>query len=173
MTAPVIVVETERLVLRRLCTDDAGFILELLNDPSWQKYIGNKGVHTVEDAERYIRNGPVDMYARLGFGLYLVAKKASAEPIGICGLIKRETLDDVDLGFAFLPRFWRKHYAFEAASAALTHGKDVLGIARVVAITSPDNDRSVDLLERLGLRFERMVRLNGSPADLRLYATTS
>ena len=173
MRSPLIVVETERLVLRRLSTGDSGFILELVNEPSWHKYIGDKGIHTIEEAENYIRKGPLEMYARLGFGLYLVETRAGAEPIGICGLIKRETLEDVDLGFAFLPRFWGKHYAFESASAALSYGKKVLGISRIVAITSQDNHRAVNLLESLGFRFERTVRLNAAGEELKLYATTA
>jgi len=164
------VLETERLILRWLGAGDAGFILELLNDPSWQKYIGDKGVHNLAEAEHYIRRGPVEMYARLGFGLYLVQTKASAEPIGICGLIKREGLEDVDIGFAYLPRFWGQRYAFEAAAATLVYAGSVLGIARVVAITSKDNRRSANLLRRLGFRFERTVRLDAAGDELDLYA---
>jgi RimJ/RimL family protein N-acetyltransferase len=159
------------LTLRWLSTGDSAFILELVNEPSWLKYIGDKGVHTIEDAENYIRNGPLEMCERLGFGLYLVETRAGAEPIGLCGLIKRDTLDDVDLGFALLPRFWGRQYAFESASAALSHGRNVLGISRIVAITSPDNHRSVNLLERLGFRFERTMRLNATD-EVKLYAST-
>lgn len=167
------VLETERLVLRWLATGDSAFILELVNEPSWLKFIGDKGVATLEDAERYIRNGPLEMYTRLGFGLYLVELKESGEPIGICGLIKRETLEDADLGFAFLPRFWGKRYAFESASATLSFGKRVLGLSRIVAITSPDNFRSVKLLERLGFRFERTLQLAANSEALGLYAATA
>jgi RimJ/RimL family protein N-acetyltransferase len=163
------VLETERLVLRWLSTDDAAFILELVNEPSWLKYIGDKGVKTLQDAENYIRKGPVEMYRRLGFGLYLVEIRESHEPIGICGLIKRETLEDVDLGFAFLPKFWGKHYAFESATAAMSYGKNVLGIPRIAAITSQDNRPSEKLLEKLGFRFERNVRLSTSDDELKLY----
>jgi RimJ/RimL family protein N-acetyltransferase len=163
------VLETERLVLRWLSTDDAAFILELVNEPSWLKYIGDKGVKTLQDAENYIRKGPVEMYRRLGFGLYLVEIRESNEPIGICGLIKRETLEDVDLGFAFLPKFWGKHYAVESATAAMSYGKNVLGIARIAAITSQDNRPSEQLLEKLGFRFERNVRLSTSDDELKLY----
>lgn len=166
------VLETERLVLRRLSTGDSAFILGLVNEPSWLRFIGDKGVATLEDAERYIRNGPLEMYARLGFGLYLVELKESGVPIGICGLIKRETLEDVDLGFAFLPRFWGNGYAFESASATLSFGKRALGLSRIVAITSPDNVRSVKLLERLGFRFERTLQLAANGEALGLYATT-
>ncbi|MFW5437641.1 GNAT family N-acetyltransferase [Paenibacillus apiarius] len=113
------VLKTDRLILRWLTTDDAEFMLELLNNPSWLEFIGDKGVRTVEDARDYILKGPVDMYARLGFGLYLTERKADGVPIGICGLIKRDSLEDVDIGFAFLPRLWAKGYAYESASAKL------------------------------------------------------
>jgi RimJ/RimL family protein N-acetyltransferase len=168
--APFIVVETERLALRWLCPGDSGFVLELVNEPSWLQYIGDKGVHSLHEAESYIRNGPLDMYSRMGFGLYLVETKARAEPIGICGLIKREALEDVDLGFAFLPRFWGKRYAFEAASAVLSYARETLGHARIVAIASQDNHRSFKLLERLGFCFERLVRLAPEGEELKLYA---
>ena len=115
------VLETDRLILRWLSTDDAEFILELLNEPSFLQYIGDKGVRTLEDARNYILNGPVDMYARLGFGLYLTELKERGVPLGICGLLKRDGLEDVDIGFAFLPRFWAKGYAYESA-AVLAYG---------------------------------------------------
>ena len=161
--------ETDRLILRHLSTDDAEFILELLNEPSFLRFIGDKGVRTLEDARDYILNGPVDMYNRFGFGLYLTELKGNGAPIGICGLIKRDGLEDVDIGFAFLPRFWGKGYAYEAASAVMTYGKDVLGIKRIVAITSPDNHASGRLLEKLEMRFERMVRLSEDAEEVRLF----
>jgi RimJ/RimL family protein N-acetyltransferase len=164
------VIETERLNLRWLSPDDAEFILELLNDPSFLRFIGDKGVRTLDDARNYILNGPVDMYNRLGFGLYLTALKESGAPIGICGLIKRDSLEDVDIGFAFLPKFRAKGYAYESAAAVMDYGKHVLGLKRIVAITSPDNYASGGLLEKLGLRFERMIRLSKDAPEVRLYA---
>ncbi len=169
ITANGKVIETDRLILRRLSTDDAEFILELLNEPSFLRFIGDKGVRTLEDARNYILNGPVDMYNRLGFGLYLTELKEDGVPIGICGLIKRDSLEDVDIGFAFLPKFWAKGYAYEAASAVMAYGKNVLGFKRIVAITSPDNDASGRLLEKLGMRFERMIRLSKDADEVRLY----
>jgi RimJ/RimL family protein N-acetyltransferase len=166
------VLETDRLNLRRLCADDAEFILELLNDPSFLRFIGDKGVRSLADARDYIFNGPMDMYSRLGFGLYLTELKESGVPIGICGLIKRDCLDDVDIGFAFLPRFWAKGYAYEAASAVMAYGKDVLGLRRIVAITSPDNHASATLLEKMGMQFERMIKLSGGADDVRLFGIT-
>ncbi|MBA3830657.1 MAG: GNAT family N-acetyltransferase [Chthoniobacterales bacterium] len=166
------VLETERLVLRRLGTDDAAFILQLLNEPSWLNYIGDKSVRTVEDARNYIENRPVAMYRRLGFGLYLVELKGSGEPIGICGLIKRESLEEIDLGFAFLPSFWGKGFAFEAAGAVMEYGRGAFGIPRLLAVTSQDNHVSVRLLEKLGFRFERMARLESGATEVKVFATS-
>ncbi len=167
------VLETDRLVLRRLDAADAPFILELLNDPDWLRFIGDKGVRNLEDARTYIRTGPADMYARLGHGLYLVELKDGGTPIGLCGLIKRETLDDVDIGFAFLPQYRARGYAREAAAATLVHARDSLGLKRIVAITAPDNQASARLLERIGLRFERLIRFSSEAHPLRLFATAS
>jgi len=163
------VLETDRLILRRLSTDDAEFILELLNEPSFLQFIGDKGVRTLEDARDYILNGPVDMYNRLGFGLYLTELKEAGASIGICGLIKRDGLEDVDIGFAFLPKFLAKGYAYEAANAVMVYGKAVLDLNRIVAITSPDNEASAKLLEKLGLRFERMILLSEGAEEVRLF----
>jgi len=167
----VTVVETERLTLRRLETGDAEFILALLNDPSFLRFIGDKGVRTVDDAREYIVNGPVASYERFGFGLYLTERKDDGVPIGICGLLKREALKDVDVGFAFLPQFWSKGYAFESASAVMAYGRNVLGLTRIVAITSPHNEASMRLLEKLGMKFESMVRLSEDSAEIRLFAS--
>ena len=114
------------MLVRWLDTDDAAFILQLVNEPSWLKYIGDKRVRTLQDAENYIHTGPAEMYGRLGFGLYLVALRDSGERLGICGLIKRASLDDVDLGFAFLPTFWGRGYAHEAAAAIMAYARSVL-----------------------------------------------
>jgi RimJ/RimL family protein N-acetyltransferase len=159
------------LVLRRLDLGDGGFILELLNDPSFLRFIGDKGVRTLEDARRYIADGPMASYERFGFGLYLTELRDDGAPIGICGLLKRDSLDDVDVGFAFLPRFWSKGYAFEAASAVMAYGRNVLGLRRIVAITSPDNEASIRLLEKLGMRFESMVRLSEDSSEVRLFGS--
>jgi RimJ/RimL family protein N-acetyltransferase len=164
------VTATERLLIRQMREIDAAFLVELVNDPAWIRYIGDNGVRTVADAERYIRNGPVTMYAERGFGLYLVELKGSSEPIGICGLIKREGLPDVDLGFAFLPRHRRRGYAREAALAVLAYARSVLGLSRIVAIVSQDNAPSCRLLESLGFHREGRVRLKADDAELALYA---
>ena len=167
-----IVLETERLVLRRLSTDDAEFILELLNQPSFLQYIGDKGVRNIDDAINYIKTGPVASYERFGFGLYLVELKDTAVPIGICGLLKRDTLPDVDVGFALLPDYWSRGYAFEAAAAVMNYGKEVLGLRRIVAITSLDNKASIRLLEKIGLKFERLIKLAEDQPEVRLFGTS-
>ena len=164
------VIETERLNLRRLSVDDAEFILELLNEPSFIRNIGDKGVRTISDARQYILNGPVDSYESYGFGLYLVELKNSRVPIGICGLLKRDALPDVDIGFAFLPRFWSRGYAFESALAVRTYGIDALELKRIVAITSPGNDGSIRVLEKIGLSYERTTRLSENEPEIKLYA---
>lgn len=166
----MIVLETERLVLRRLSTHDAEFILRLLNEPSFLRYIGDRGVRTLEDARAYIAKGPIDSYDRHGFGLFLVSQKEDGAPIGMCGLLRRDALPDVDVGFAFLPAFWGKGYAFESAAAVLSYGREVLGLVRIVAITSPDNEGSIRVLSKLGMRFEGMIRLADSEPEVRLFA---
>ena len=164
------VLETERLTLRRLSAEDAAFILELLNDPDFLRNIGDKGVRTEEDASRYIQNGPVASYERFGFGLYAVELKASGEPIGICGLLKRDTLPDADIGFAFLPDFRSKGYAVESASAVRRYGWDALGLRRILAITSQENSGSIRVLEKIGFRFERLIKLSEDEPELKLFA---
>jgi len=165
----VSVLETERLILRRLHAGDAPFIVELLNDPAWLEHIGDKGVRNVVDAQKYLENGPLEMYARLGFGLYLVERKGTGEPIGLCGLLKRESLEHVDLGFALLPRFRGMGMAFEAAAETMNYARKVLGPSHLAAITSQGNVASVRLLEKLGFRFERTVCLETGDEELRLY----
>jgi len=163
-------IETERLSIRPFTKEDAGFILELLNEPSFIQNIGDRGVRTVSDAERYIETGPVASYARNGFGLCLVTLKESSKSIGMCGLIKRDALDDVDLGYAFLPRFWSKGYALEAARAVQQYGYEVVGLKRIVGIVDPQNLSSIRVLEKLGMRFEQMIRMTPEDTELKLFA---
>ena len=150
------VLETARLRLRHLRADDSPFILALVNDPDWLRFIGDRGVRTVEDARGYIEKGPMQMYSRLGFGLYLVELK-DGTPIGMCGLIKRATLQDVDIGFAFMPAYRKQGYAQESAAAVRDYAIGELGLERIVAITAPDTDASAKLLERLGVADERTI----------------
>jgi RimJ/RimL family protein N-acetyltransferase len=162
-------VETERLTLRRMNVEDARFIFELVNEAAFLRNIGDKGVRTLEDARNYILNGPVASYAKFGFGLYVVELRETGEAIGICGLLKRDSLADVDIGFAFLERFWRKGFAYESAAAVMEYGRNALGLKRIVAITAPDNEGSMRVLEKVGLRFEKMIRMPGSDEDTRLF----
>ena len=165
------ILETERLSLRHLSADDAEFVLELLNEPSFIRYIGDKGVRNLDDARRYIADGPVKSYELNGFGLNLVQLKANKTPIGICGVLKRDTLPDPDIGFAFLPPFWNQGYAFESAAAVMAHARETLGLDRVLAITSPDNEASEKLLGKIGLRFQRLMSLAKDTPAVKLFAT--
>jgi len=164
-----LVVETDRLVLRRLTSEDAPFILELLNDPDWLRFIGDKGVRTLEDARRYVETGPAESYARHGFGLFLVARKPDEVSVGMCGLIKRDALPDVDVGYAFLPDHRGRGYAREAAAAVVEFARSAIGLKRLVAITNPDNARSIRVLESLGLAYEGTVRLSEDAAPVSLF----
>jgi len=163
------IAETPRLVFRRLVEGDAPFILELLTDPDWLRYIGDKGVRNLDDARRYIAEGPVAMYARHGFGLFVVGRKPSGAPMGLCGLIRRDGLDDVDVGYAFLPRFRGCGYAEEAAAEMLRFARERVGLSRIVAITNPENERSIRVLERLGFAYERMIRLTPESREVKLF----
>ncbi|HEY2108897.1 MAG TPA: GNAT family N-acetyltransferase [Candidatus Acidoferrales bacterium] len=167
------ILETERLVLRRMTVEDAEFIFELVNEAAFIRNIGDKGVQTLEDARNYILNGPVASYAKFGFGLYLVALRENGEAIGICGLLKRDSLEDVDIGFAFLESYRRKGFAYESAEAVMEYGRNALGLKRIVAITSPGNEGSIRVLEKIGLRFEKMIRMPGSDEDTRLFVPRS
>ena len=164
------VLQTPRLALREMTDDDAEFVLVLLNDASFLRYIGDRGVRSLDGARDYIRKGPVASYRRNGFGLYLVELKGTGESVGTCGLVRREGLDDVDIGFAFLPQYRTQGYATEAATAVMMHARDVLGFTRIVAIASPDNDRSANVLRKIGLRFERMIRLTENEPEIKLFA---
>jgi RimJ/RimL family protein N-acetyltransferase len=166
------VLVSERLRLRWLTADDAPFIQRLVNDPDWLRFIGDRSIRTQEDAAAYIEKSFLGMYQRLGFGLYLAELRDDGTPVGICGLIKRDSLEDVDIGFAFLPEHRGHGYGYEAAAATLAHARRDLGLTRVVAITTDDNERSVRLLERLGMKHEGMVAGSDGEAPLRLYATT-
>ena len=165
------VLETERLFLRSLSIEDARFILTLLNEPSFLRYIGDKNVRDLNDARQYILNGPIASYKQNGFGLYLVELRESRTPIGMCGLLKREELADVDIGFAFLPDFWNQGFASEAAVAVLEYAQHTLKLKRIVAITNPDNDASIKLLQRMGFTFESVVKLSQDRAEVKLFAS--
>jgi RimJ/RimL family protein N-acetyltransferase len=164
------ILETERLVLRHMVPDDAPFFLTLLNEPGWIDNIGDKGIRSVEGAAEYITKSYTSSYEKFGFGLYLVELKKTGEPLGICGLVKRASLEDVDIGFAFSERFWGKGYAVESAAAVLEYGYTVLGIKRIVAITTQTNHASAKVLERIGLKFERLIKLPDYEHEERLFS---
>jgi len=164
-----VILETPRLVLREFTHEDDAFVLRLLNEPSWLRFIGDRGVRTLPDARRYLDDGPRRSYARNGFGLWCVVPKGGDAPVGMCGLLRRDTLADVDVGFAFLPEAWGRGYARESAAAVLDHARDVLGLRRVLAITDPENAASIRVLERVGMRREGTVRMPGETIDLLLF----
>jgi RimJ/RimL family protein N-acetyltransferase len=153
-------ITTDRLEIRYITGEDFHFIFRLLNEPSWIKYIGDKGIKTEDDAKNYIETGPLQMYKDYGFGLYLVTLKETGVPIGLCGLIKRPSLDNIDLGYAFLPEFTGKGYAFEATKAVLQYGKEQLSIDKIVAITTTDNVSSEKVLLKLGFTFDSLINEN-------------
>ena len=165
------VLTTRRLTLRRLSPDDAEFIVELLNDPAFLQFIGDKAVRSADDARRYILDGPVASYERNGFGLWLVELKYSGLAVGMCGLLKRETLADVDMGFAFLPAYRSQGYAFESASAVLDYGRTEFGLKRIVAITDSENAGSIRVLQKIGMRFERMITVSEGAPEIQLLAS--
>lgn len=168
----MIVLETERLRLRHLDPEsDAEFIMRLANEPPFLHYIGDKGLRTPADARRYIADGPAKSYETNGYGLYKVELKSDATPVGMCGLVKRDTLPDADVGFAFLEKHWGQGYAYESAAAVMRYAKETLGIKRVLAITTPDNAASGKLLNKIGLRFDRLIKLTPDASEVKLFTT--
>ena len=163
------VIETARLRLREFTPEDAAFVLRLLNEPSFLRYIGDRGVRSLDDAKRYIADGPVAGYARFGYGLMRVERKSDGATVGMCGVLKRDALPDPDIGFSFLPEHWSQGYALESARAVMRHAREILGLGRIVAITTKDNEPSMRLLEKLGFRFERMIPMGDE--ELRLFAS--
>jgi [ribosomal protein S5]-alanine N-acetyltransferase len=160
------ILETERLVLREVISDDAKFILDLLNQASFKKFIGDRGVRTVEQAREYIKTRFTKSYRDNGFGLYLIELNTDSTPIGLCGFVKRDTLPEPDIGFALLPQHEKKGYAFESASAVMEYGKDTLHLHRVLAITSLDNESSGKLLEKIGFVFDRDIEIGNEVLKL-------
>ncbi len=153
-----LILTTARLLLREFTLSDAPFIRELVNTPGWLQFIGDRGVATNGDAERYLANGPIQSYATNRFGLWCVCQIEDGSAIGMCGLLKRETLEHVDLGFAMMPDVYGKGYAREAATATLAFAYERLGVVKMLAIASQNNARSIHLLEKLGFQFDRLHR---------------
>ncbi len=186
------IIETSRLILREIVETDSAFILDLLNQPSFIKYVGDRNVRTIEETEIFIANRLANSYAENGFGLYAVELNAEfgttadartiafeiQNPkskiqnllIGICGFVKRDTLPDADIGFAFLPQFCGKGFAFEAAEAMMRYGKTELSLRRVLAITTQNNETSGKLLKKLGFKFERLIKLPHDAEELKLFS---
>lgn len=155
----MIVCESERVTVRQFTLDDAEFVIELLNDDSFIRYIADKKVRTIVDAENYLKSGPLASYAKIGFGLSLVMLTESKTPIGMCGLLKRDELEFPDLGYAFLPQYCGKGYALEAAKAVLKEGMKRHFLSRVLAVTLPHNQHSNRLLQQAGFTQTGMVEL--------------
>jgi ribosomal-protein-alanine N-acetyltransferase len=164
------IVETPRLRLRKLTVDDAGFVFRLINDPAFLANIGSKGVRSLEDARRFILEGPWTNQRRPGYGQFLIELKDEGEPVGVCGLLYRDTLDVTDIGFAILAHYRRRGLAFEAADAVMEYGHSTLGIASIVALTSHENLPSIGVLEKLGMKFERTVKMSDGDPGTALFA---
>jgi RimJ/RimL family protein N-acetyltransferase len=165
--------KTGRLLIDELSFDDTEFIVELLNDESFLRFIGDKGVRTIEDAHKYLQDGPMQSYRRNGFGLLLVRRASDGAKLGMCGLVRREGLDHPDLGFAFLPEYRAYGYAFESAFAVLNDARSRLGIDRILGICNPDNGASIALLTKAGFCFEKQLRLSADAEPVNLYSTGS
>lgn len=164
--------ETERLFLRRVTLDDADLMLAVWNDPAFVRNVGDRGVRTTEEAHEAMRAGALKLYEDYGYGPYSMVLKSDGSKIGICGLFRRESLEDPDIGFAVLPDFCSRGYAGEAAFAVLAHARDDLGIRKLAAIVSPKNAPSIGLIEKLGLAFERMITMPGDDEAISLYSAT-
>jgi RimJ/RimL family protein N-acetyltransferase len=163
------VLETPRLILRKFTLKDGEFIFRLLNSPGWLKNIGTRNIENKKDAEKYISDKLIPSYSVNGFGFYLMELKQNGEPAGMCGLVKRETLEDVDIGFALLPEYEGKGYAFEASKAVISYAQNELKISKLAAITIAQNKGSIKLLEKLGMKFEKMIFMPGDSEELMLY----
>ena len=163
------ILATPRLRLRTAHRDDADFYLALVNDPGFLEHIGDRGIRTREDALQALLDGPIAMQETRGHSLYVVELKGSGTLIGMCGLIKRETLDGVDIGYAYLAPFCGRGYAYEAGMAVLDHA-GTLGLERVLAITSPNNVASNGLLRKMGMQFDGFVHLVPGDAGSNLYS---
>jgi ribosomal-protein-alanine N-acetyltransferase len=161
--------DTERLELHPFTEADADFVLRLLNEPSFLRYIGDRGVHDLDSARRYIADGPVAGYARYGHGLLRVLRRSDGASIGMCGVLRRDSLPAPDLGFSFFPDYWSQGYAQESARAVMDHARQSLDIGRILAITTQDNEASMRLLGKLGFRFDRMVTMGAE--ELRLFVS--
>ena len=164
------VISTDRLLINRITLDDAGFILKLMNDKDWIQNIGDRGIRTIEETEEYIRTRFLKAYDESGFGFYSLILKSDQQIIGIAGLVDREGIDHIDIGYGMLPEFRGKGYAFEATKAIYDYAYEELKLKKIVAIVNPDNTSSIKLLSKLGLEFERMIRFPDEEIDIMLFS---
>jgi len=164
------VAKTNRLHLRHIEIEDAGFMLGLLNEPDFLKFVGDKEVRDLDSAQNYIRQGPIASYENYGFGLYLIELIDSREAIGICGLLKRSFLEKPEIGFALMPEYRGHGYAFEAARATVDLARDTLKLPGLLAITAGNNIRSIKLLQKLGMSFDKLIPLPGSDKEVKLFS---
>ena len=161
---------TERLIIREFRLSDDEFVLRLLNEKTFLRYIGDKGVRSLDDARQYLSTGPISSYQAHGFGLCHVAQKSTGTAIGMCGLLRRDDQQYPDIGFAFLPEYQANGYAFESALAVLAHGHQQLSLNKIVAFVNPDNGRSIRLLTRLGITFDGNTVLAGIDNEQSMYS---
>lgn len=164
-----IILETERLIIREFIFDDSDFVIRLVNSPGWLTFIGDRNIKNTEQARQYMVQGPMASYKKNGFGFYVVLLKATQQQLGICGLIKRDTLLHTDLGFAFLPEFNGRGYAYEASSAIIHYSKNHIKLKKLIAIVMPENASSIKLLEKLGMTFDKMIEFGEKKENLMLY----
>ena len=161
---------TERLALHPVTLDDAGLMLAVWNDPAFIRHVGDRGIRTMADAEAAMRDGVLRLYQDYGYGPYRVALRGTGAAVGICGLFRRDGLDEPDIGYAMLPDHCGKGYAYEAACAVVDHAVSALGLDRLIAIISPDNAASIGLIGKLGFEFERMYRMPDTDDDVCIYS---
>ena len=164
-----LILETGRLSLRKLTLDDAGLMLAVWNDPAFVRHVGDRGIRTEDDAREAMKAGALHLYDTYGYGPYRVALRGSDTAIGICGLFRRDGLDDPDIGYAILPDWCGQGYAYEASSAVIDYARTTLGLQRLIAIISPGNTASLGLIRKLGLTFERMHRMPEDDDDVCIY----
>ncbi|MBV6324830.1 GNAT family N-acetyltransferase [Duganella violaceipulchra] len=164
------ILDTERLTLRTIGVDDAAFYYELVNDPTWLEFIGDKGIRSIEGARDAILEGPCAMQERLGHSLYVMERKSDGVALGLCGLIKRDGLDDVDIGYAIRPAWFGQGYTYEAAVAVVAYARDQLRMKRLLGLTAPANLNSIRLLQKLGLAFVELRNLPPHERPTNIYS---
>ncbi len=165
------ILQTERLVIKEATLDDGAFFFRLLNSPNWIEFIGDRGINSEEDAIQYIQESLIESYVNLGFGLFKMILRENNKPIGICGFLKRDYLDHPDIGFAILPKYERMGYTLEAAHSLKDYGENQLGLNPILAITTSKNVGSQQLLNKIGLKYIKIVKPSQDGEDLMLYSS--